>query len=401
LTIGIEEVLGRIDKEKIYNHVLRLEGSRESLDSPERLDEAANYIRSEFEKHGLSVHEHNFKVEGLDKVFRNIEAATSADDGFLLVSSHYDTVLDCPGADDNASGVAVMLETARVLATEGVSGVRFVSFTLEEQDPVIELRRRDTQRRLGLTNDKQRFTSARTHGTFRLLRKSSEEGLSKGLKLHEVVSETRKKYEGVLDPTELEYLRTLETLYKERETPYPVGSSRWLKEAVLREKPLGVINFDMVGYVSEREHSQALPKGMKPGKPPFDFLTHKVADFSVGNYLVVLGNASSKNLLGAFCDQSKSSLVDIPYAALNLPFPYEFIASNMSDLLRSDHNPFWRAEIPALFVSDGGNFRYPYYHTPADTIDKLDFDFMARVAKATVATVMQLRIGKRVEAAAA
>ncbi len=400
--MGLEEVVGRVDKEEIYRHVLRLEGSRDSLDNPERLDDAANYIRSEFEKHDLSVHEHSFKVEGFDGVFRNIGAATSADDGFLLVSSHYDTVRDCPGADDNASGVAVMLEVARVLSAEAVPGVRFVSFTLEEQDPVIELRRRDTRQRLGLTDNKHRFTSARTHRTFRLLQKSFDEDYSRGLKLHELVLEARKKYEGELTPVELEYLRILEALYREREAPRPLGSSRWLQETVPKGKAVaGVINFDMVGYVSGTEHSQAFPKGMTPGKPPFDFLTHKVKDFSVGDYLVVLGNATANSLLGAFCNQSKSSLVDLPYSALHLPFPYEFIASNLSDLLRSDHAPFWRAGIPALFVGDGGNFRNPSYHTPADTIDKLDFDFMTKVAKATVATITQLKTDNRIEVTSA
>ncbi len=155
----------------------------------------------------------------------------------------------------------------------------------------------------------------------------------------------------------------------------------------------------MVGYVSNKEHSQALPKGMTPGKPPFDFLTHRVKDFLVGDYLVVLGNATANDLLGAFHDQGKSSLVDLPYAALHLPFPYEFIAKNMNDLLRSDHAPFWRAGIPGLFLSDGANFRNPYYHTPADTIDKLDFDFMTKVAKATLATITELRTGSHLQVA--
>ncbi len=395
----IEEIVGRVNKEEIYKHVLRLEGSRESLDGPERLDAAAKYIRSEFEKHGLSVHEHSFKVAGLDSDFRNIEAGTSAGDGFLLVSSHYDTVRDCPGADDNASGVAVMLEVGRVLAEEGLSGVRFVSFTLEEYDPVTELRRRDARRRLGLTDEKNRFTSAHTSRTFRLLRQFFDEGYSSH-KLHEVILEARKKYEAELTPPEAEYLRTLEQLYKDREAPRPLGSSRWVQETLPKGKGLkGLINLEMVGYTSDREHSQSFPKGMNPGKPPFDFLTHKVKDFSIGNYLIVFGNAPASSALGAFCDQGRSAEVDLPYSALLLPFPYEFIEGNMPDLLRSDHGPFWRAEMPALMLTDGANFRNPYYHTPADTIDKLDFDFMTKVAKATAATIIQLVTSNRLQVA--
>lgn len=397
----VDEVVGRINKEEIYRHVLRLEGSRESLDSPERLDAAANYIRSEFEKHGLSVHEHTFKVEGLDRNFRNVDATTSADDGLLFLSSHYDTVRDCPGADDNASGVAVMLEVGRVLAEEGISGVRFVSFTLEEQDPVTELRRRDARQRLGLTDEKHRFTSAHTNRTFRLLRQFFDEGYSSH-KLHEQILEARKKYEAELTPHEAEYLRTLEQLYKEREAPRPLGSSRWVQEALPKGKELkGLINLEMIGYASDREHSQYFPKGMNPGRPPFDFVTHKVKDFSIGNYLFLFGNATASSLLEAFCAQGKLTHVDLPYSALHLPFPYKFIEANMPDLLRADHAPFWRAEMPALFLTDSANFRNPYYHTQADTIDKLDFDFMTKVAKATLATIIQLRTGNRLEVASA
>lgn len=51
----------------------------------------------------------------------------------LVVGAHYDTVLGSPGADDNASGLAVLLETARMLAgMQGHLEVQFVAFSLEE-----------------------------------------------------------------------------------------------------------------------------------------------------------------------------------------------------------------------------------------------------------------------------
>ena len=57
----------------------------------------------------------------------------------------------------------------------------------------------------------------------------------------------------------------------------------------------------------------------------------------------------------------------------------------------SDHASFWHEGYPAVMVTDTANFRYPYYHTPQDTIDKIDFDRMARVVRG---------LGKVVEALA-
>jgi Zn-dependent M28 family amino/carboxypeptidase len=67
------------------------------------------------------------------------------------------------------------------------------------------------------------------------------------------------------------------------------------------------------------------------------------------------------------------------------------MTSNMRDLLRSDHAPFWRQGIPGVFLTDTAEFRYPYYHTPADLIDKVDFDFLAKMCKAIVATITSLK----------
>jgi len=73
----------------------------------------------------------------------------------------------------------------------------------------------------------------------------------------------------------------------------------------------------------------------------------------------------------------------------NLPFGYDVINEKMFDLLRADHTPFWKENIPAILISDSANFRTPYYHTPADTIDKLDFNCIAKVCKASIATALK------------
>lgn len=67
--------------------------------------------------------------------YRNVVALPrrASGAGFTLIAAHYDSVPDCPGANDNASGLAVMLECARVLAgTEPGSRVGCVAFNAEE-----------------------------------------------------------------------------------------------------------------------------------------------------------------------------------------------------------------------------------------------------------------------------
>jgi hypothetical protein len=123
---------------------------------------------------------------------------------------------------------------------------------------------------------------------------------------------------------------------------------------------------------------------------PDMFQTTKISSAEVGNFLAVVGDISSGKLVQSFSAQSALDRVDLPCAALQVPFNYEQIASGMGDLLRSDHAPFWRQAIPALFMTDTADFRYPYYHTEADTIDKLDFSFMAKICKATIATALHL-----------
>ena len=56
--------------------------------------------------------------------------------GIMYAGAHYDTVSDCPGANDNASGVGALLEAARVLATQGhktKATMKFIAFGAKEQ----------------------------------------------------------------------------------------------------------------------------------------------------------------------------------------------------------------------------------------------------------------------------
>ena len=97
------------------------------------MEAAADYIAEAFRRRGLSVAEDRFRFEG--RVYRNLMASLpgTSSDGQVLVVAHYDTVPGCPGADDNASGVAGLLEAAGALSGHRFEKeLVFVAFALEE-----------------------------------------------------------------------------------------------------------------------------------------------------------------------------------------------------------------------------------------------------------------------------
>ncbi len=84
------------------------------FERPFDLDRAAEWARSALEESGLPVEKQEFAVDG--RWFRNFVASYGPDDApILVVGAHYDVCGEQPGADDNASAVAGLLELARLL----------------------------------------------------------------------------------------------------------------------------------------------------------------------------------------------------------------------------------------------------------------------------------------------
>lgn len=98
------------------------------------LDSAATYVRDELAALALDVREIPYGTGSA--TFRNIEATlpgTTRPGEIVVVGGHYDSVVGSPGADDNASGVAAVLEVARLLArTPHDRTIRFLGFANEE-----------------------------------------------------------------------------------------------------------------------------------------------------------------------------------------------------------------------------------------------------------------------------
>ncbi len=102
---------------------------------PTRLEEAARYIQAEFTVLGYSPVVQTYGNAVIP--FKNIEVTKRGaknPEEIVVIGAHYDTLQGSPGADDNASGVAVLLELSRLLKSSSLSRtVRFVAFTNEER----------------------------------------------------------------------------------------------------------------------------------------------------------------------------------------------------------------------------------------------------------------------------
>jgi hypothetical protein len=98
------------------------------------LRQAADYIATRFRGLGLEVREEPYRVDDQEVV--NLAAEVKGaihPDEMVVIGAHYDTVPGSPGANDNGSGVAALLELARIFADKKPARtIRFVAFVNEE-----------------------------------------------------------------------------------------------------------------------------------------------------------------------------------------------------------------------------------------------------------------------------
>jgi hypothetical protein len=116
-------------------HLNALVGERHPEASPKALAKAADYIEARLKALGYQIRRQPFG-EGLNAGVNVIARLAPAGSGrnVVVVGSHYDSREGSPGADDNASGVAALLEVARVLAqARPTTAIEVVAFSLEEQ----------------------------------------------------------------------------------------------------------------------------------------------------------------------------------------------------------------------------------------------------------------------------
>lgn len=256
----------------------------------ENLEKAASYIETSLKDIGYSVEAWSYDVDG--QQFKNIvtRMKNNNTEEYILIGAHYDSCFN-PGADDNASGIAGLLELARLLKKESLkTNIMFVAFTNEEP-PFFQ-------------TDKM------------------------GSRV---------------------FVRTLQ-------------------EKDIKIKAMIVL--EMIGFYSEKEFSQKylpLLGSFYPNK---------------GNFIALVGNFKSKDLVDFIHKDFKK----------NRYFPMEAIVAPdfVPGINFSDHASFWEAGIPAVMITDTAYLRNQNYHSAGDTIEKLNFEKMARVVMGLKESIVNL-----------
>lgn len=121
---------------RLRGHVTAIAGVPHNVEHPIELERAARHIEGALTGMGYVVRRQSFSAGG-ERV-RNIEVAidpAKSDAPTLVVGAHYDSAFDAPGANDNGTGTAAVIELARSLADlrgKAALRIRLVLFVNEE-----------------------------------------------------------------------------------------------------------------------------------------------------------------------------------------------------------------------------------------------------------------------------
>lgn len=119
---------------RIKNDIIKITKTRHSRNyqNIKTLDSVADYIKSEFVKVCDSTAFQTYKLN--NNIYKNVIGSIGLQHKQrIIIGAHYDVCGNQQGADDNASGVAGVLELARLLSKENLKyRIDFVAYTLEE-----------------------------------------------------------------------------------------------------------------------------------------------------------------------------------------------------------------------------------------------------------------------------
>ena len=132
-----------------------------------------------------------------------------------------------------------------------------------------------------------------------------------------------------------------------------------------KEKIDGMICLEMVGYSCHEPGCQGYPF-------PLMFMNYP----KQGNFIGIVNNFKSRQLARQMTAQFQNNQ-QLPVVRLTVPLNGWILPA----VRLSDHASFWDQGFKAVMVTDSAFFRNPHYHTAADTMDKLDYEFMAELVE--------------------
>ncbi len=133
---------------------------------------------------------------------------------------------------------------------------------------------------------------------------------------------------------------------------------------------VGMMALETIGYYRDEKGTQEYPF-------PFNLFYP-----STGNFIGFVGNTKSAPFI--------KDVVKLFRANCNFPSEGASLPEVITGVGWSDHWSFGQAGYPALMVSDTAIFRYPHYHSPQDTAEKLKYDHMARVVTGLQKVIAEL-----------
>jgi hypothetical protein len=170
--------------------------------------------------------------------------------------------------------------------------------------------------------------------------------------------------------------RTLRfVLFASEEPPYflgpYMGSVVYAKRCRERnENVVAMLSLETIGYYSDERGSQNYPFGHNGTYP------------DIGNFIGFVANLRSRALLRE-CMRTFRDTTRFPSEGIAAP-------SDIPGIGWSGHWSFWQQGYQALMVTETAPYRYPWYHTPQDTPEKLDYDRLARVVRGLERVVAHL-----------
>ena len=170
--------------------------------------------------------------------------------------------------------------------------------------------------------------------------------------------------------------RTLRfVLFANEEPPFfqtkDMGSLIYAKSCRKRnDNIVAMLCLESIGYYSEQPNSQEYPF-------PYNYMYP-----STGNFIGFVSNLSSRKLLHKVITSFRK----------NCKFPSQGGSAPglVPGITWSDHWSFWQQGYSAIMITDTAPFRYPYYHGPEDTTDRICYDHLTRVVSGLQKTIADL-----------